>query len=184
VDVAAAGPVELTGSAPARRRPTRTALLLVPVVLLVALLVVDGLLTAAAVSRSHRDDARAAATQAARAEAVALTTIDYRSAARDLQRILTGATGGLRTQFASQEGDFPAVLARTKSVSRGSVLSSGLISLSTRHGNATVDVAVDASVSTSASAASVVKHYRMVVHLVRSRGRWLVDDVAFEGVPS
>jgi len=123
---------------------------------------------------------------AARQEAVNLTTISYTSAAADLDRIVAGATGGLRQQFEGQRAQFPAVLARDKSVSRGRVLSAGLISLSDDNDTARVAVATDATVSTTGggvTAQSVLKHYRMVMQLQLVGGRWLVSDVAFAGVP-
>jgi Mce-associated membrane protein len=123
---------------------------------------------------------------AARQEAVNLTTISYTSAAADLDRIVAGATGGLRQQFEGQRAQFPAVLARDKSVSRGRVLSAGLISLSDDNDTARVAVATDATVSTTGggvTAQSVLKHYRMVMKLELIGGRWLVSAVAFAGVP-
>jgi hypothetical protein len=119
---------------------------------------------------------------AARGEAVALTTISYQTAARDVGRVLAGATGALRTQFAAEARQLPATLAKTKSVSRGTVLSSALSSLN--GDRAQVLVAVDATVSgTDTAKTGVLKHYRMVVTLQQISGTWLASDVAFAGVP-
>ena len=159
---------------------------LVPVVVLVALLAADAVLFFRPRGDSTHDVVTRAVLAAARQEAVNLTTIAYTSAAHDLDRILAGATGGLRQQFAAQQAQFPAVLARDKSVSRGRVLSAGLISLSAGNDTARVAVATDATVSTTAGGPtpqSVLKHYRMVMQLRLVRGRWLVSDVAFAGVP-
>jgi hypothetical protein len=52
--------------------------------------------------------------------------------------------------------------------------------------SAQVVVACDATVTTAASTGrdqSVLTHYRMVMHLVKLHGRWLVSDVAFAGAP-
>lgn len=174
--------VRPTGLARERRSGVRQ----VPVVLLVALLVADAVLFFRPRGASTHDVVARMVLSAARQEAVNLTTIAYTSAARDLDRILNGATGGLRQQFAAQQAQFPAVLARDKSVSRGRVLSAGLISLSAHNTAARVAVATDATVSTTGggtTAQSVVKHYRMVMQLQLVHGRWLVSDVAFAGVP-
>jgi len=181
VDVAAVRPAELD---PPQRRRSRP-FVVAPVVALVALLVLDAVLVAKPRGRSTHDRLAAAVLTAARQEAVNLTTISYTSAAHDLDRIINAATGGLRAQFLSQRAQFPAVLARDKSVSRGQVLSAGLISL-TGAKQARADVATDATVTTTGGGStpqSVVKHYRMVMTLSLVGGRWLVSDVAFAGAP-
>jgi Mce-associated membrane protein len=137
---------------------------------------------------SHRnsgDDAREAAAAAARAEALNLTTIRYDSADADLKRILDGATGTLRSQFAEEQPQFARSLAGDKSRSRGNVLAVGVVNASTSKGTAQVVVAADATVTTDANGKdqSVLKHYRMVMRLVKIHGRWLVSDVAFAGEP-
>jgi len=181
VDVAAVRPAELD---PPPRRGLPRGVLLVPVVALVALLAVDLALLVKPRGESGHDKTAAAVMAAATQEAVDLTTISYTSATRDIDRILAGSTGGLRQQFAAQRAQFPSVLARDKSVSRGQVLSAGLVSLTAT--TARVDVATDATVSTTgggSKVASVLKHYRMVMQLQLRHGRWLVSDVAFAGVP-
>lgn len=175
-------PVELERPGPPRRGVVR----LVPLALLVALLAADAVLFFRPRGDSTHDVVTRAVLTAARQEAVNLTTIAYTSAARDLDRIVAGSTGGLRQQFETQRAQFPAVLAKDKSVSRGRVLSAGLISLSDHNDAAQVAVATDATVSTTGggtTAQSVVKHYRMVMKLKLVNGRWLVSDVAFAGVP-
>jgi Mce-associated membrane protein len=126
--------------------------------------------------------AEQAALAAARGEAVALTTISYKTATADLNRVLAGATGSLHSQFDKQKGQLPSTLAQTKSVSRGTVLSSGLASLNGTQAQALV--ALDARVSgTDTGPTGVIKHYRMVVTLQQVSGRWLASDVAFAGAP-
>jgi Mce-associated membrane protein len=166
--------------------PARSSGVLLPIALglvLIVLLGAVGWLAMDAHDRRARDDRRQAALQAARQEAVNLTTISYQTADADLGRIIAAATGTLKTQFQAQRAQFPAVLARDKSVSVGTVLAAGVASQSA----STVEalVAVDASVSNAASEKSgpVVKHYRMDMKLVRVGGHWLVSQVAFAGLP-
>jgi Mce-associated membrane protein len=133
-------------------------------------------------SLGPRDDGRQAAVQAARVEAVNLTTISYETADRDLARIIAAATGTLKTQFVTQRKQLPTVLRRDKSISIGTVLAAGVTS---QRGNTVkVLVAVDAQVSSAQStkAGKLVKHYRMDMTLVRISGHWLVSQVGFSGV--
>jgi Mce-associated membrane protein len=126
--------------------------------------------------------AEEAALAAARAEAVALTTISYRTASADLDRVLAGATGALRSQFEAQKAQLPATLAQTKAISKGTVLSSALSSLAGNQAKALL--AVDQTVSgTDTSTSGVLKHYRMVVTLQQVNGKWLASDVSFDGLP-
>ena len=164
---------------PGRRRALLPALL---GLLLLGLVAGIGWTVLDARAADRRDDARQAALQLARQQAVNLTTISHETADRDLGRIIAAATGTLKTQFESQRKTFPDVLRREKSVSTGRVLAAGV-----REQNGdTVDalVAVDATVRNTASgAAGVVKHYRMDMRLIRIDGRWLVSAVAFAGLP-
>ncbi len=168
-----------------RRGVRRLALTALAVVVVLGLVAAAAVLAVKARDLAARRDSEQTAMQAARQEAVNLTTIDYRTADRDLGRIINAATGALRTQFAAQRSAFPGVLRQDKSVSTGTVLSSALVSLHGRQ--AQVMVAVDASVSNTASAGAgsngVLKHYRMVMKLDRQGNRWLVSDVAFAGLP-
>jgi hypothetical protein len=130
-----------------------------------------------------RDRARDAVLAAARLEAVNLTSLDYTTAARDLDRIVAGSTGALRAKFVAEQPQFPAVLARDKSRSRGTVLATALVDVGTGGDTAQVAVAADATVTTGTGSAqqSALKHYRMVMKLQRVGARWLVSDVAFAG---
>jgi Mce-associated membrane protein len=170
-----------TDHEPARRARAPIAL----GVVLVLLLGVLGWLVVDARDTRDRDDARQAALQAARQQAVNLTTISYQTADADLGRIISAATGTLKTQFEAQRAQFPDVLKRDKSVSVGTVLAAGVASQS--KGTVEALVAVDAAVSNDQTAKAggrpLVKHYRMDMKLVLVGGRWLVSQVAFAGLP-
>ncbi|MBV9293146.1 MAG: hypothetical protein JO222_11905 [Frankiales bacterium] len=160
--------------------------LAVPAAALVALVVLLVLALLHASARDTRLRQRTAVLTAARQEAVNLTTIDTATITRDLDRIIAGATGTLRQQFASERAHAQA-LATEPSRSRGSVLSAGLVHLDASAGAAQVVIAADAEVTTTPAGTttpqSTLKHYRMVLRLRRIGGRWLVSDVAFAGVP-
>jgi Mce-associated membrane protein len=188
VDVAAVRPDELEPDddapvAPGRNRSGLGALTATLVVLAALIAVLVVLLVRA--SRGDADDARIDAARAARAEALNLTTISYRTAGADLRRILGGATGKLRAQFAEEQPHFAEALGRDKSVSKGNVLAVGVVPGFTSD-RAGVVIAIDATVSTVSAGGqhqSVLKHYRMAMRLVKLHGRWLVSDVAFAGAP-
>lgn len=154
------------------------------------LVVLAGLLAALVVllmqasARNARDDRRDAVAAAARSEALAVTTISYQTANADLNRILAGATGPLRSQFAEQRPHFADTLQPDRSVSKGDVLSVGVVSGSDSSAQAVV--AADATVTTTPAGKrpqSVLKHYRMVMRLMKVHGQWLVSDIAFAGAP-
>lgn len=173
-------------AAPPPRRSRWGALLRAVLVLALAGLVAAGVLLGLA-WRHHRDrDAdRQAALAAARQEAVNLTTMSYRHADADIQRILAAATGDLHKQFTSERTQLAQVLSQAKSESTGTALEAGVVSL--RGDTARVLVAADASVvndqTRQAKSAPVVKHYRMAMTVQRLGGRWLVSSIGFTGVP-
>ena len=178
--VEAAGPSEPESAAGPRRRGLVAAL----AVVLLALLVTVGLLWRGVRAEDRRQDVRQQALAVATQEGVNLTSISYLTADRDLGRIVDRATGTLKSQFESQRAGFPAVLAKEKSVSAGRVLATAVASQD--GDSAQVLVAVDATVTTTPAggrSVSVVKHYRMNMRVQRVKGRWLVSQVAFAGVP-
>lgn len=155
---------------------------LVPGAVFIALAGLAIPLTVHASADDRRTSARQAAVAAATGEVDVLVNISFRTAQRDLDRIVAGATGHLATLFATQRAQVQ-LLANSQSVTRGSVLSAGLTRLDLAHGIARVDVAADASVSDQQHPQPVVKHYRWVLTLQLRHGRWLVSDAALAGVP-
>jgi Mce-associated membrane protein len=160
----------------------RALLRALPVVLLAGLI---GLGVPLALRVSHRhahDEDRSAVLAAGRAEITNLMNISYASAARDLGRVVAGATGDLRHQFEVQRAHASA-LAQTKSVLAGSVVSAGLLWLDEARQTARIVVAA-AGTDGTAGSASTVRHYRWVLTLRHVGNRWLTADAALEGVPS
>jgi len=134
------------------------------------------------VSDGHaRDGQRAAVVAAARLEVTNLMNISYASAARDLDRVIAGSTGDLRRQFEVQRAHVSS-LSGSRSRLTGSVVTAGLLWL---HTDQTARVVVAAAgTDTTEGAASTLRHYRWVLTLQQSNGRWLVSDAALEGIPS
>ena len=175
MDVADPGAADLTDGDRRRRIP----LSVVVYVVLAGLVVATVLVGLQLRSVSHRDDTRDAVVSAARQQAVNLLSIDYRTATRDLQRIIDGSTGDEQRIYKGQLDAFPGVLKQTKSVSTGSVVAAGLVS---QHGdNAEVALAVNQTVVSPAAKGQVNTSRRMVLDLARVHGRWLVSKQTFVG---
>jgi Mce-associated membrane protein len=166
-----------------RRRRSRSALVVLSLLCLLALAAIGWLLLD--VREADRLDAeRNAALQAARQQAVNLTSISHRDAARDIDRILEGATGELEEQFRSERDALTQLLGTTRSTSEGNVLAAGVVALEGR--SATVLVATNATVTTAETGedAPVLQRYRMSLDLRKVGDRWLVERILFAGAPS
>jgi Mce-associated membrane protein len=133
------------------------------------------------VSDGHRhDDQRDAVLTAARSEVTNLMNISYATVARDLDRIIAGATGDLRANYQTLRKKAQA-LSQTKSEVTGSVVSAGLLWVDESKQTARTVIAAE---GTDTAAGSVVLHYRWVLTLRHEHGRWLTVDAALEGQPS
>lgn len=115
--------------------------------------------------------------QIARQAADNLTTIDYRTADRDVQQLLDGSTEDFAAQFGISGPAFIDVVKQTQLVSTGEVTSAGIERVD-QH-TARVLVAVEASVSDASLPRGAPRSYRMGVELVWTAGRWLVSNVEF-----
>jgi Mce-associated membrane protein len=120
---------------------------------------------------------RSAAVQAARQETLNLTTISFRTADRDIQRMLDGATGTFRTQFDQRAKPFLDTVREAKVESTGSISEAGVESAA--GDTVTVLVAATAQVSNTAGPAGSPRDYRLRLVVRHEAGRWLVADVNF-----
>jgi Mce-associated membrane protein len=124
--------------------------------------------------RAQRDQAVLAA---ARQTAVNFLSLDYRTYDRDMQNVVSGATGALKQQFASQSKQLSALVAQNKSVSQGQVIEAGI--LRADNGSAKVLVVADSQVQNTQIPKGQTRNYRLQLDLTRSGGRWLTSDLAF-----
>jgi hypothetical protein len=132
------------------------------------------------------------AVAAAQKQALAIMTLDYKSAKTDLQRVVNGSTGTMKSQYAQSESGTASAATSSKSVSTGTVSAAGLSypkGKSSFTGNkAEVLVVGDATVAfpkTSTSAASKVQvHYRFVFEMQDVNGVWKSAQLNFAGLPS
>lgn len=126
---------------PASQRPA----LIVGILIVVTL---SGLVgsTGIRVYQAHRaQQQRALFLDAARRAAVNLTTVDFREADADVQRILSGATGQLYDNFAERSQPFIDVVLRTQSKTVGTVTAAGIESQSGERAQVLVAVTVHTS---------------------------------------
>jgi Mce-associated membrane protein len=120
---------------------------------------------------------RDAILQAARQEAVNLTTIDAAHLDRDVQRILDGATGEFKEQFAAGSSELTKLLTTNKSRSTGEVLEAGIVTAD--DDSAQVLVVVDSMIINAEEPKGRLSHYRMQLDLVRQGSRWLTARLEF-----
>jgi len=108
----------------------------------VALAALCGLLGLRANEAHQADVLRAQLVQAAKQGAVNLTTIDYKNAESDVQRILDSSTGQFRDDFQKRSQPFIDVVKKAESTSVGLVTEAGLESLMGQQGRVLVSVTV------------------------------------------
>lgn len=148
-----------------------------------------GLLTVVAVAvmiveHSIRNDRAQAAPQwqpfldTASSTAQALTTVDHRTAQADTQRILDGATGAFRDDFAQRRQPFIDSVREAQSVSVGTVTASALESF-TDGERAKVLVAVTVETTKGSEPKQEPKLWRMRVTVVREQTDFKTQDVEF-----
>jgi Mce-associated membrane protein len=154
-----------------------SALVYVVLVALVVLTVLVGLRLRSAVDRSdRRDDALSAGRQ----QAVNLLSIDYRTATRDLQRIIDGSTGELKTSYEAQLKAAPALFAQTKGVQTCELVAAGVVT----NGSKTAEIAIVANVTASSSDKANTLHsaIRMLLDMRYVHGHWLASKQTFVGL--
>ncbi len=103
-------------------------------------------------------------------DALSVATID-----RDLERVLKGATGKFKDQFAKAQADLKGLIVERKTTSVGEILSSGVVEAD--QDTATVLIAVDRLVkdSTTPEGTTARDRWKLVLELID--GRWLVADL-------
>jgi hypothetical protein len=132
------------------------------------------------------------AVAAAQKQALAIMTLDYKTAKADLQRVINGSTGTMKTQYSQSASGTASTATSTKSVSTGTVVSAGLSypkgQSSFTGSKAEVLVVGDATVafpkSAKSAASKVTVHYRFVFEMQRVNGLWKSAQLNFAGLPS
>ncbi len=145
---------------------------------LVLALVAGGLALGAQWTEARETEQRyAAVLDAARAEALAFTTLDHRTVDEDTARVLEGATGSFKRQFEASLDQLTELATQNESVSKGKVLSAGVVSADAD--SARVVVVADSTVSNVNTPSPQPRHYRIQMDLVRQGDEWLASDLEF-----
>ena len=128
--------------------------------------------------QAHQEQAlQSQLVQAARQGALNLTTIDWQHAEGDMQRILDGATGQFRDEFASRSQSFIEAVKQAKSTSVGTITEAGLESEG--GGHAQVLVAATVKVSTDGASEQVPRAWRMRITVQKDGDQAKVSNVEF-----
>lgn len=165
-------------AAPEARRPMLI-LSAVFAVLVVALAVIAVLLGLRLAAQQRQQDDQQAALHAARQAAADLMTLSYKTAAGDINRTQSIATGSLYNQVASARQQLIKQAVNTHAVSTANVLSAGLVGGQVTGNTATVIVVVDSTVTSKNAPNGVVNHYRETITLNKAHGRWLASQIDF-----
>lgn len=129
-----------------------------------------------ALGNQHQlDQARVAALSAARADAVALAAYDYRHLGHDFAVVEADSTPSYRHTYEQASGSLRSTLVRYRASASARVVSAGLVSAT--NARAVALVLLDQKVSNSEQSAATSERSQVEVTLVRSGGRWLIDQV-------
>jgi Mce-associated membrane protein len=165
-------------AAPARRR---RALVWLLVALLAGTLALAGWYGHRWYQHQALEESRQGALAAAKQVGVNFVSVSAASVDRDLQLIVTGATGEFKEEFVRGQAQVRAAVVENKVESHGSVLRAGLVSADRRR--AVALVALDATVKNIKVPDGRASHYRIQMDLVRDpeSGQWLVSRLQFVG---
>lgn len=161
-----------------RRAITRTRVAATLVVIVAAALAVSTYLGVRAVSADN-DLATLDAQYrgAARTGVTNLISVDANRADKDVDRILAGATGEFRSDFAARSADFINVVRQLKVTSKGTVNEVGLESSS--ESQAVALVSATSTVTNESGAQEEPRVWRLRVHLTRKDGTTLISKVEY-----
>lgn len=120
---------------------------------------------------------------AARAEAVNLTSQNYSTIDRDLDRMIGGTTGDLKADLAKQRNRYRDTFVKNKLRAQGNATEAGLVTMRDRA--ATVLVVIDQVVRSDTKNAQVQpRHYRLELDMSHVDGKWLASGLRAAGLVS
>ncbi|GAB2860521.1 hypothetical protein [Nocardioides pacificus] len=126
-------------------------------------------------AEQHREVARAA-----EAETVAFLSVDHRDMDAAIDKVLDGATGDFKKDYAARREEIIEAATLNKSISTGEVVALGVGEMD--DDSALVYVAANSEVSnTSTDGTKQPRYYRLQLDMTLVDGRWLASDVKFVG---
>ncbi|MGW0179913.1 hypothetical protein [Nocardia sp. NPDC003345] len=145
------------------------------VILAVAALAVAGFLGWQLKKESALDSAARAATDAARAYAVTLTSVDSNNLDHDFTAVLDGATGEFKDMYTRSSGQLRQLLMDNKATGEGTVLDAAVKSATPT--KVEVLLFIDQTVTNSAAPDPRVDRSRVAMTMELVDGRWLASRV-------
>ncbi|MBF6354164.1 hypothetical protein IU449_06350 [Nocardia higoensis] len=115
--------------------------------------------------------------EAARQGVVALTSLDFRRAEQDVQRVLEHSTGAFRDDFESRSQDFTSVIQQSQVATAGTVNSAAVESMA--EDSAVVLVAATSQVTNAAGAQEEPRVWRLSVTVTRAGDTIKMSKVEF-----
>ena len=111
-------------------------------------------------------------------EATAFVNIRYDDAQGSIDKVMAGATGEFRDQYAKSTDSVIEVLEQNKSIMTGEVLWSGVVAQDPD--SATVIIATSGTVQNKQTGDEpVARFFRLQLQLVSEKGKWLTSDLQF-----
>jgi Mce-associated membrane protein len=120
-------------------------------------------------------DRAAGAEQAARQTAVNLVSIDYRTVQQGIDRVISGMTGEVKDQWATQAKTVVDTATKNQATSTVEAVRAGVVSAD--GDSAEVIVSVTAVTSSPKVKQGAPRYYRFSMDLKRVDGRWLVSKL-------
>jgi Mce-associated membrane protein len=142
------------------------------VVLLVAGVALSVLLAARLDDRRTLERAGQDALTAGRQLIVNLDSLSAATVDADMARVLSGATGTFKDQFARSQEVLKERIVELKTISSATIVSAGVVSHDTA--SATLLIAAERSLKDSTTPRGTVIHDRWKVYLEKHKGKWLV----------
>jgi Mce-associated membrane protein len=158
-----------------RRRTVPTAVLLLVGAIVVALVVALTLSLLALGNDSSVASSRTSAIAAARTYAVQLASYNYRDLDHDFATVAASSTPSFRRSFTESSDALKSTLTQYHATAKASVVSAGLVSASTSR--AVALVFLNQQIANSTQKAATTDRSQVEITLVRSGGRWLIDQV-------
>ncbi len=167
---------ERTSPPSSARRRRRSKAVLIGVLVLVTGLVVALILSLLALSnQDSQASSRTSALAAARTYAVQLASYNYGNLQRDFAAVAANSTPSFRRSFTESSDALKSTLTQYKATAAASVVSAGLVSSSTSE--AVVLVFLTQKIENSSQAKPTTDRSQVQITLVRSGGRWLINQV-------
>ena len=119
-------------------------------------------------------------TAAARVETLAFLTVDYQHMDPLIAKVLAGATGDFKEQYAQARTNLKSSARKSQAISTGTVLSIGVGDIDEQQ--AVVFVAADSQVTNKSTQGKPEPHYyRLKLSMTRQGDTWLTSDLQFVG---